>query len=286
MLSFPWSVNRMSFQKLLTIVSILILIQSQGGNAQSSGLVLTTPSQDKPFGFSVISVRHNTLGKSGSYSFPAQGDGLTIIDLTLEGIIASAFNVRPDRISGIPDWAKEQRFDLLAKVDDSDLLSYQKLPRSQQLGILQILLTDKFGLKFHKSAKDDIVYELRIAKHGPLVKSSSSIAPPEGATHANSVSPSLVPSGRGKINAKAVPISLFCQWLSVTTGRRVINKTELLGSFDFTLQWMPGLDEDMGDNSAPSLFTALQQQLGLKLVDAKGSVETLVVDHVEEPAEN
>ena len=149
----------------------------------------------------------------------------------------------------------------------------------------QALLADRFKLSFHRETKEMPVYELVVAKNGPKLQTSTA-------------GQAQIRMGRGTLTAQKTSLNLLANNLSQNVGRVVIDKTGLTGDFDIKLEWTPEDGERMGpprDNgetppSAPapglSIFTALQEQLGLKLEARKGPVEILVIDRTEKPSEN
>lgn len=136
--------------------------------------------------------------------------------------------------------------------------------------MLQTLLADRFRLVLHRETKQLPVYELIVAKGGPKLKESAEDASTFLHTDAKS------------ITAAKVAMPMFVKLLSQQMGRSVLDKTGLSENYDFKLEWTP--DEANGDG--PSIFTAIQEQLGLKLEPSKGPVEVLVIDHAEKPSEN
>ena len=150
--------------------------------------------------------------------------------------------------------------------------------------MLQPFLAERFQLKFHRETQVRPVYQLVVAKGGLKLKPS----PPAAAGEASQPKMRMK---RGELSAQRFPMPLLVQWLSLHAGRTVVDKTGAAGTYDFELQWSndpgsasaPGGQEESAQGTSPSLFTALQEQLGLKLEPAKGPVETLVIDNVQKP---
>ncbi len=167
--------------------------------------------------------------------------------------------------------------------------------------MLQALLADRFQLKLHSDTKQLAVYALVLAKNGPKLQAAIS-----GDTYPNGFKgpdggggPGMIfmEGNGGPVTGQGVPIADLVRLLSQQLGRTVVDKTGLTGKYDFKLKWTP--DENQGppgppgadnapppDSSGPSIFTAVQEQLGLKLESQKGAVKILVVDHGEKPSEN
>jgi uncharacterized protein (TIGR03435 family) len=149
--------------------------------------------------------------------------------------------------------------------------------------MLRTALEDRFKLLFHRETKQVPVYKLMIAKNGPRLKSSDRDTPPS------------MRGGGGELVARHATIANLVSQLKRSLGQHVIDETGLSGVYDFTLvfapdenqQPVPGLPRVAPvDPNGPSLFTALQEQLGLKLESSNGSVDVIVIDHVEKPSEN
>ena len=205
-----------------------------------------------------------------------------------------------DPISRAPDWFRTERFDVDARMEIFVADALQKLsPEDRYLArqqMLQALLADRFKLVAHRETKELPVFALVIAKNGLKIhESKSGETAPTGGGRGGAGS--FVVQGRGgPIVAEGVPISTLVQFLSgQPLGRIVLDKTGLTGKYDFTLQWTPddlqspalyATQEEPPISRWPSLFTALQEQLGLKLEPQKGPVQTLVVDHAEKPSGN
>jgi uncharacterized protein (TIGR03435 family) len=169
--------------------------------------------------------------------------------------------------------------------------------------MLQPALAERFKLKVHSETKQLPVYELIVAKGGAKLKEATA-----GDTYANGIKGpdgvgrgGMMRSGPGQLTAQAVPMTSLANLLSQQLHRTVLDKTGLTAKYDLELNWTPDQGSDpmfkgpegspqradaAPDSSGPSIFTALQEQLGLKLQSANGPVETLVIDHVEMPSEN
>jgi uncharacterized protein (TIGR03435 family) len=202
--------------------------------------------------------------------------------ITVWGLIANAYEVRSvwDHPPGLPAWADQDRFDIEAKADEDTAAAMQKLSVREQEHLtqemLQSLLADRFKLRIHYESRVQPVYELVLAKGGTKLKTL-----PAGQK------PGWGRSVRGEFTLHGRSMAEFAQFLSTTNlvGRIVVDKTGLSGNYDIELKWTP--DDLQGTPDAgPTLFTALEEQLGLKLVAAKGPVVVLVIDHVERPTEN
>jgi uncharacterized protein (TIGR03435 family) len=191
--------------------------------------------------------------------------------LTLKTLIGNAYAVPEFRISGGPGWRDSDKFNIEAKVG----IALPPWPdSSKQLNLmLQSLLEDRFKLAMHRETRDEPVYELVAAKGGVKLKTAKA---DESAGFEMDT---------GRIHSMAVPLEYLAANLAYLLGRTVIDKTGLAGKYSFTVTFTPD-DASPADTNGPSLFTALQDQLGLKLESSKGPVELLVIDHVEKPDAN
>jgi uncharacterized protein (TIGR03435 family) len=228
----------------------------------------------------------------------AAPDGFSAWFITLQQMISVAYGVERSQISGGPSWLPSERFDIEAKMDAATADALKKLSQDQrvltQQQMLQALLADRFQLTAHRETKELTVYKLVIAKGGPKLQE----AKPDGAhPGAGSMQGSVL---SGEVTAQAVPIARLAHDLTQMLGHPVLDKTELKGVYDFKLQFTPDdrlqppsglapnerLPVPAADSNAPSLFDALQDQLGLKLESGKGPVEVIAVDRVERPSGN
>ena len=210
-------------------------------------------------------------------------------------------------IEGGPAWLKSLRYTIDAKAEGN------ASPELMQGPMLQALLEDRFKLKIHRGTREIPVYELTVSKSGlklPKFKEGSCASrPPRDLTKAFGPPPAL-PTGQKYCAALGTPKgpnmvvdaqgfsleefakSFLSPFLNASDARPVVDKTGVTGKFDFHLEFAldeamrRALDDDPGEPTAPSIFTALQEQLGLKLEGAKGPGETIVIDSVEKPSEN
>jgi len=241
--------------------------------------------------FDVASIRQNK-GEGHMMRWVYTPDGISITNLSLANIITSAYDVKKYLISGGPSWTDSIGFDLDAKVAASDVETFKKLSPAQRRLMLQKLLAERFHLAAHIETKTLPVYDLVIANGGSKLKVSAPDPPPPADTNPSDAPPKprgMMRMRPGGLELEDLPLSSLVTQLSYAVNRTVIDKTGLTGKYDLSLKWTPD-DQDpadaSSDNQAPHLFTALQEQLGLKLEPSKGPVDTLVIDHVEMPTAN
>jgi len=225
-------------------------------------------------------------------------DGIQIRNAPLILIIRQAtglLNSNDDQVIGAPAWAKTEKYDIDAKVSESDVPRLDKLSRMERNEMMQSVLVDRFNFAAHRETKELPVYELVVAKGGPKLKEAV-----PGDTYPNGLkddqgqsSPGTMRVGLGAVDCQAIPITALAEILTQLAGRTVVDKTGLTSKYDITLRWSPEDSHptsDAGgagsDGTDVDFLTAIQEQLGLKLIPAKGPVNALVVDHIEKPSEN
>jgi uncharacterized protein (TIGR03435 family) len=149
--------------------------------------------------------------------------------------------------------------------------------RDRFLAKLRVMLADRFQLRIHRETKEMPVYVLTVAKSGSKLQTLAPTGKPEGNLSARRNS-----EGKSEVTGDKLPVASLARFLSGQLGRNIIDQTNLTGKYDFTLTYAP----EMGDITGPSIFTALQEQLGLKLESGKGPVDVVVVDSAEKPSAN
>jgi uncharacterized protein (TIGR03435 family) len=254
--------------------------------------------------FEVASVKPNTSGNNMVSIRPPVGGRFTATNVRLKMLVGLAYNVKNFEISGGPQWIGSDGYDITAKAADTNTNLDQLRP------MLQSLLEDRFQLKVHRETKEMSVYVLTLAKNasklpeakdGGCVKFGPDTPPPP--PPAPGQRPPILCGGflRGPnlLQAGKVDMKQLANVLADVLGRPVVDKTGFTGTFDVKLEFTPegttfgadGFGPPGGlppgfDTSGPSIFTALQDQLGLKLESQKGPGEILVIDHAEKASEN
>jgi len=237
---------------------------------------------DKPPAFEVASIKPAAPNQPGMGMQRLPGGRINMKNVTLRVLISLAWDIRDFQITGGPAWIDSDRFDILAKPETE--IPDNPEGRVRLLQMIRTLAADRFGLVCHRETKETNVYALVVAKNG------LKLAAPTPQGHASMM------GGRGKLEGKDAKPADLARLLSTILGRTVLDKTELSGEYDFNLQWTPDIGDGLAFKGAPpespraadgpSIFTAIQEQLGLKLESQKGPVEMLVVDRAEKPAEN
>jgi uncharacterized protein (TIGR03435 family) len=215
--------------------------------------------------FEVASIKPNP-GGPGTSGIDTSHGRLEAHNVTLKRCILGAYAVSPSQVAGGPDWLDSDRFDILAKPDGS-------AGEHSMMKMLQGLMADRFHLALHRETRPLQVYVLEVAKGGPKLEKAA-----EGG-------PSSTHSSRGGLVAGHTDMATFAQVLARSVDLPVVDRTGLEGSFNFKLEWTPESDRNRAD-AGPSIFTALQEQLGLRLRAQKVPAEVIVIDHAERPTEN
>ncbi len=225
----------------------------------------------------------------------------------IKRLIAFAYNTMDFRISGGPGWIASETYQVDGKVPDSLVAELQNLPFDQRREridlMIQSLLAERFKLQVRHETKELPVYALLVIKNGSKLQEAK-----PGETYANGGHPGFGAIERGQLKGEGIPLSAprgmsLVFLLSDQLARPVLDQTGLSGKYDIALHWTPdespaGMLEDPAnvktgpdnvsqpDSSGPTIFAAIQEQLGLKLESTKGPVDVLVIDHIERPTEN
>jgi uncharacterized protein (TIGR03435 family) len=214
------------------------------------------------------------------------GGRISMAGVTPKILIQQAYGVRDFQIVGGPQWLGSERYDITAKPEGA-------ASPEQVKAMIQGLLADRFKLQFHRETKELPTYALVVGKGGPKFHESEVV--PEGSDKPKGTRISV---GRGQFELQGAAMAALANQLSQVLGRSVIDKTELNGNYDFKLEWTPdesgrGMMKEAGgdgpspaDTQGPSIFSAVQDQLGLKLESTKGPVEILVIERAEKASEN
>jgi uncharacterized protein (TIGR03435 family) len=227
-------------------------------------------------------------------------DGFTATNQTLRALISIAYQIPPFKLSGGPGWINTDRFDIAAKSD-------HRITIEEKRAMLRTLFEQRFKLKAHPETHEARIYALVMAhadgKPGPnLVASTLDCAvilaarqrgesPPPVPTPRDAPPPCTAFGNPARFRANGIQIGSFAGTLGTIMQETIVDQTGLRGWFDIDLtvsqESAPGAPPDAAAAAAaPSIFTALQEQLGLRLESTKGPVDVLVIDHVEKPSED
>lgn len=256
------------------IIWLMAAVASIGTHAQA------------PATFDVASVKANKTG-TNQVTLSWQG-GVTLINVPLRAIVQFAYNINtPSRIIGHPDWTNVERFDIQARAPEGMTTAEQMRP------MLQALLADRFKLAAKIEKREVQSYALVKARTdgqlGPNLKPSTTVCVgPRGEANPLAVQCGVQGGAAGGVKLVGVPMGQLAPLISLIVGRPVVDRTGLAGNYDVELRFsgdqLPGAAPV--DPGTPSIFTALQEQLGLKLDAEREVVEVLVIDHIDRPTEN
>jgi uncharacterized protein (TIGR03435 family) len=250
---------------------------SHKGPAAAIALAEKTPP------FDVVSIKpHNPATdrpNEQSFSMSIHDNILTASNVPLEMLVEFAYDIKSDQISGLTGPVSSAHFDIEAKILAPEGGSPPKLTDGEMQAKLIPLLTDRFHFKAHLQPKILPVYDLVVVRGGPKIKLSQEEIK-DSSWNMSFQDTSKILTG------KEMSMSDLASALADDVHREVINKTSLDGRSDITLKWSDDVAAEAGGPNVISIFTAVEEQLGLKLQPSKGPVTTLVVDHVEMPTAN
>lgn len=212
-----------------------------------------------------------------SHRFEIHGRRFVIENQTVRTMIEMSYGVHRKQIVNAPSWVEDQRFDAEGLPDvggQPSVVQFQEIVRK--------LLEERFGLKFHTEKREMSRYALTVAKDGPKLEPTKSV-------------PDALPNERGTgdvtsrtLQMENVSMRDLAHNLQGELDRPVVDETGLKGKYDFTLKWLrqDAPAEAATDTSVPTFFTAIQEQLGLKVEPSQGQVEMMVIDHIGQPESN
>jgi len=268
---------------------------TQGGGALPLTLNRATPdtawaipeppkpmAADAPAVFEVATIKPSIPDRPGKL-FTVRGRQVLTVNTTVNDLITFAYELHARQITGGQAWMETEKYDVTGQPQG------QGMPNLTQLrAMVRQLLTDRFNLAFHREPRELSVYAIVVGNGGPKLTKND--------TNPNGL-PNLIFKGLGVLPAmNATMADLAGVMQSAVLDRPVVDKTGLPGRYDFTLTWTPDESQFAGlgvrvpppsaDATAPGLFTAFQEQLGLKLDSTRAPVEVLVVDRIQKPSEN
>ena len=255
------------------LLAIAALAPTESRAQSNSGAAATPPV------FAVATIKPSKPGDTGSSLLRDASSRFIAENATLRMLITYAYNIQNHQLLGGPGWANSEAFDVVGKPD-----GHPGLDEFRQM--IQSLLADRFQLKLHRDTRDLPIYGLVVGKNGPKLSRWEDSPGP------------MVKAQRGKLTCQKVSTAILAKALTRRLDRTVADQTGLTGDYDFTLEWTP--DETQGPRPTeiddrqpgttselgPSIFTAIQEQLGLKLVAGTGPVEVLIIESAERPSAN
>lgn len=279
--------QRASFKTICMIRPILVsvfatlLIFTSTANAQLAhkGPAANIALSQTLAPYDVVSVKQN-VDSAVTGNIGIDDHGLfTVKNMPLWWVIEFAYDVKEDQIVGLSGPVNDARFDITAKILPSGSGPPPEYPDADMQAKIILLLQDRFHLKVHLEPRIKPVYDLVVEKGGPKIK----LAQDEIHDSTWNINGE---DTRKVLACKGASMSDLADALSDQAGRKVIDKTGLTGHADITLKWSDDIAAQQGGPDVISIFTAVEDQLGLKLVPSKGPVDTLVIDHVEMPTPN
>jgi uncharacterized protein (TIGR03435 family) len=242
----------------MRIPLLLLMAAAQAGNRTS---------------FEVASIKFHPEPITMSADPSVRGSRMTGTASTLLDLITVAYGVKYDQVSGGPGWIRSEHYDLTAKAEGE-----QAITKEEARQMLQQLLSDRFQLKIHREPKEVPVYALVVGKSGSKLKETAADTPGNNVTRAS--------SNGMHIEASRGTMEHLARQLSGSAGRPVVDRTGLSGYYAYKFEWFPVNPTAEADPDRPSLFTAIQEQLGLRLEPSKAPFDMLIIDSAAKPTAN
>ena len=235
--------------------------------ALATTLLITSVQAQSPAGFEVVSIKPNRTGAPGSETDTTPGR-VNVINATPLSLLLRAFGVSNFQIVGAPDWVATERYDLVATVPDGRVLNDQ-----ERRPFFEKMLAERWQLRYHRETRNLRVYSL-VNDSSKLVQHTG---PGDYGMKVERAGPRVIlRSTRGNMGRMVEILGGF-------TGSVVSNDTGLGGEYDFTLEWF---QDAAANDPGPTLFTALREQLGLRLVSTEKLAPVIVIDHIDRPSDN
>jgi uncharacterized protein (TIGR03435 family) len=255
--------------------------------AQSPAVSITRQPEQS---FDVVSIKRNISGSQDISINAPNGTAYNVTNIPMRGTIMRAFQVK--NLAGMPAWVDDERYDITAK-------STGKPDPNEVSAMLRTMLADRLKLKGHVEPREMSVYALVVSRPGhaglkavtldcDAIRAARDAAVKVGqtpASAANGAPPCAYSWFGGAITSGGIPLQMFAGLLDYVAGRVVVDQTGLTGRYEFTLRFTPTGTQPTGDGST-DFFTAIQEQLGLRLEPKRAPVDTFVIDHIERPSDN
>lgn len=269
-----------SQRTLLSLVGSFVVVSAAFGQTSAPKAATSPREADADLSFEVATIKPSAPTTDAD-GMEVNGHSVKVRNGRVAYLITYAYDLQPRQIVGGPAWLTTDKYDIVA-------LMPEKSDRQQLKGMVRRLLAERFGLSFHCEKRMLPAYALLVDKAGPKMEKSE--ADPERGSGFRG-------RGMGQLTVTNGSMAGFAHWLNGgILDRPVIDETGLTGRFNFTLNWMPDDSqyEGMGTrmpstdsaNALPSFFTAIKEQIGLKIDPTKANLDVLIIDHVDKPTEN
>ena len=260
-------------------VAVAAVLYGAAGTAQEQGAAKPKPpkmmAKDADPDWEVATVKPSDPNEPRGQHIDLRGRNVLLLDTTLDQFLLLGFGVQSSQLAGEPDWAKTQRWNVDGLPDAEGTPSMAQIQ-----GLIRKILAERFGLVFHHEPREMPVFALTVAKSGPKMIADTS--DPNGLLHQQNGNS----NGRHVEDLKNASMADIVQILQFHVDRPVVDQTGLKGRYDLKLQWTLDETQTPAPDAPPGLFTAIQDQVGLKLERLKAPVDTLVIDRVERPGAN
>ena len=290
---------------VVVAVACLSAPRPQAQTFTSAAGTLPAPDPNVPLYFEVASIKPSNADNPGAGIRRQPGGRFNTVNTAVRQLILFAYQIQSFQLVGGPEWIANERYDIVAKMEGDPPAVAPGTGADHMMLALRSLLADRFKLVIRRETRQTDIYALTMArpggKPGPGLKPASGDCSPEAFAARRGAPPPPpgpggmpavvcgISQGPGRIRFGGYPLSLFANSISNQVGRAVIDHTGLPGNWDFELRYAPEVRQVLNgvevpvDPDAPSLFTAVQEQLGLKFESTKGPVEVLVIERVEHP---
>jgi uncharacterized protein (TIGR03435 family) len=240
--------------------------------------------------FDVVSIKRNISGSQDIAINAPNGTAYNVANVPMRGTILRAYQVK--NLANVPAWVDDERYDIEAK-------STSKPDPNEVSAMLRTMLADRLKLAGHIEPREMAVYAMVVARPGhpglkPVTLDCDAVRSARDAAVKTGQTPIPAANGAplcayswfgGAISSGGIPLQMFAGLLDYVAGRVVVDQTRLTGRYEFTLRFTPPGTQPADDGS-PDFFTAIQEQLGLRLEATRAPVDTFVIDHIERPSEN
>jgi uncharacterized protein (TIGR03435 family) len=267
------------WKRLGSVVATLALLGTTAITANCQDATKPAPPKvmaaDADPDWEVATVKPSDPNDPAGQHMNVRGRQLRLLDTTVEQFLLLGYSVQKGQLADLPSWATTQRWDVEGVPDVEGEPSLKQLQ-----GMIQKILAKRFGLQLHHEQREMPVYALTVAKGGPKMVANTS--DPNGWLHQQNGEN----NGRHVEQLKNTSMAELAQILQFHVDRAVVDQTGLKGRWDFNLQWTVDDAPTTAPDAPPGLFTAIQDQIGLKLERVKAPADVLVIDKVERPEAN